>query len=473
MSVRPDENEKIEIKDCKSVTKENCEEIVIIKENILEIYVAQLKFTHHPLFSIEHVLAEKLCNLHDQYTLYIKNNNINRIKTQLEALRYLKKNMESRNEFDEGTSKRIVKVDRDIQKIRKMYFEEGRKERENLKDILITWKQIKKLREKQNFSNTNIKLLIKKEKVHYETDSLKYNKEFDETFNEIVKENRIAKREKSENKIQSVSKDLEDTNLNTNEMDIIREDLENLFHQSFRAPGEPVLKLSLSKNNEITKVVDDSKEINRRNAVKSTKIHLNISCDNVSVCKTKPVDLKDDFILDINEPFSIQLREVPKCLNFEVIEQQKGLARKKICEIIVTVPMQNFSCASNKPVKTTFEINETVHYKHAGVGSGINLGKILESLDMPIHNNNYDLSTTGHVNYSIGWQKTALIKKDPLGEQIGLLKDITNKNLSVNVSKLSEWMVQSVPDPQDPRNVVFFEYMEGYEPKLLKNNNFR
>ncbi|XP_023311108.1 coiled-coil and C2 domain-containing protein 2A [Anoplophora glabripennis] len=445
----------MEINDPKSpIIKDKCNEIVIIKENILEIYLAELKFTHHPLFSLEHVLAVKLCNLYDQYSLCIKNNTTDRVKTQLEALRYLRQNMGNRK-VDEGASKRIRKVDRDIQKVRKVYFEERRKERENLKDILNTWKQIKKIREKQKFSNTNIKLLIKKEKLDYETDRTNYNREFDETFCEMIKENKDDKK----------------TNFTTNED--IRKDLDNIFQQSFRAPGEPVLKLSLSENHEITETVEDSKEVSRRNSVRSTKMYLNILCDKVPVCKSKAIDLSDDFLLNLKETFAIQLQKVPKCLNIEVIEQQKGLATKKICEIIIMVPTQNFSSVSSKPIKTTFEVKEIVHHKHAGIGSGTNLKKALESVDLTLLNSNYDLTTTGYIKYFVGWQKKSVIRKDPLGEQIELLKDITNKNLSINIGKLSEWMGQSVPDPQDPRNVVFFEYMASCEPKLFKNNNFR
>lgn len=474
ISLRPNINEVHKL-NCNSPSiKERCNEIIIVKENILDIYIAELKFTHHPLFSVEHVLVEKLCSFYDEYTEYIKNNNTDRIKTQLEALRYLRRNIENRKEIDECTLKRAVKVNRDIQKLRKTYFEEGKRERENLKNILNTWKQIKRIRGKQNFSNTNIKLLIKKEKVDYEVDCLKYNKEFDETLREIIKEIKIEQQEIEENKIKSINENLENLhknrNFDTNEN--IREDLQRLFQQSFREPGEPILTLLLSGTHEITNELKDSKEVTRRNAMKSTKIYLNIMCDKVQVCKSKPLDLNDSFLLDLKETFSIQLRETPKHLNIEVIEQQKGLVKKKLCEIIVTVPLQTFSPRNNKLVKASFEANEIVHYKHAGIGSGTDLKEVLESFNLTHLDGNHNLITTGFIKYCISWQKT-LQKKYVLYEQIELLKNITNKNLAMNVNKLSEWMSQSIPDPQDPRNIVFFEYMAGCDSKFLQNNNFR
>lgn len=479
ISVRPNKNETLEVNCNSPGTKEGCKEVLIIKENILEFYIAELKFSHHSLFSVEHVLVEKLCNLCDEYINYCKNNNIDRIRAQLEALRYLRKNIDDGREINECTLKRAAKIDRDIQKLRKIYFEEGKKERDNLKDILNTWKQIKRIREKQNFSSTNIKLLIKKETVDYEADRLRYNKEFSETLHEMINEIKIDRQEKGEvdleNKIKLAAEELEsnyknkkfDTKENT------KRNLQKAFQQSFREPGEPILKLLLSKTNGISKEIGDNKEVTRRNVIKFTKIYLNIICDKVPVCKSKLLDLNDDFLLNIKETFSIQLQEVPKYLIVEVIEQQKGLAKKKICEMIIRIPLQNFSLTNNKLIKTTFENNETVHYKHAGIGCGVDLKKIFEDANLTLPEGNYNLTTTGFVKYNIGWQKTSIMKNDILDEQINLLKNITNKNLAMDIHKLSDWMNQSIPDPQDPRNIVLFEYMADCNGNLLQNNNFR
>lgn len=213
----------------------------------------------------------------------------------------------------------------------------------------------KKVREMNTYSNTNVKLLIKREKVDVEKDEQEYKKYFDETVNEILKE---LKNEYKEN-MRNYKKDLEQFEEENEEdrpekpvYDVdeekIKLSLNKQFQDSFRQPGEPIIKLLLTEDNEITNNVENNKEHLRKNLVNSTKFYLKIICNKLEVCKSKQFTLNDNFRCEINETFSILLLSIPKFITVELIEQQKSLLRKKICEINVPLPAPTNSNVARK-----------------------------------------------------------------------------------------------------------------------------
>lgn len=75
----------------------------------------------------------------------------------------------------------------------------------------------------------------------------------------------------------------------------------------------------------MTNQIDNNEqERDRRKVMSSTKFTVKVVSNGITVCKSKPVTLSDDFSLDINEMFSIQWTDVPKFLTLEVFEHPKG-----------------------------------------------------------------------------------------------------------------------------------------------------
>lgn len=386
-----------------------------------------MKFFHHPLFSLEHVLAQKLtslCNAHDEA---ISSNNLIKLKGRIHGLRQILKKCEETLSQSEEYSDREEAYKRDIKILQKQIFEEGKIEKDRVKIILSTWKTIKKLRDTNKYSNTSIKLIIKKESLNYDEDKEEFNNIFEEVYQETLQDkSKTKKRNKQE----------------------IRKKLLEKFNESCRMPGEPILRFLLSYENDVTKSPDDTKELTRRNVVASTKILLKILCNKIEVCKTKTISLDDTFTCNFDQTITIQLSTIPKFLTIEVIEQPKSLLKRTLGELTIKLPPQTSSVLLKE--KKVFEKIEVVHYKHHGIGSGLKLKEIDEDTD---------INTSGCLEYSIKWEAPLNEKEAHSGiNNLQLFEKILDKNGCINLDNLSEWVGQFKPDPQDPRNAILYEY---------------
>lgn len=68
----------------KGVTgEEMCDE----KTYLLELEIGEIRWSHHPLFSREHVAAQKLCQKFGEYTARVENGIGRRLAGKLQALR--------------------------------------------------------------------------------------------------------------------------------------------------------------------------------------------------------------------------------------------------------------------------------------------------------------------------------------------------------------------------------------------------
>ncbi|XP_044269143.1 coiled-coil and C2 domain-containing protein 2A [Tribolium madens] len=427
-------------------TRENneCEEIVVISENLLQLQILCLKFTHHPLFSLEHVLCQKLKKLYYEYEDSVAKNEFMRLSGRLEGLRrVLKRLEESSSQSGEQSDREDDKMEaykRDIRTLQEQVFEEGRKERNRTKEILKTWKAIKNMRENNNYSNTSLKLIIKKENVNYETDKENFDQTFEEFYEDCLEINREKPRRKRQNE------------------NDIRQELRKRFKESFRPPGEPILHFILTNENEVTKQVENSKEVSRRVATATTKIALKIVCNKMEVCKTRWVALQDDFICNFNETISIQLTNIPKFLTIEIIEQPKSLIKRTLGELEIKIPTRNVSKIDKKVAN--FEKSEIVHYKHEGVGSGVKIENLGDS----------ELTTSGCLTYSMSWDVSIANDNSP-DNSAKILGEIIDKNGTIDSEKLVQWMQQRKPDPQDPRNSILYEYSLDCGDEIVSASN--
>lgn len=75
------------------ISGDECTEVVV--NNILDVYLYNLKFFYHPLFSVEHVFAEKLKNLYDEYISYKTENKLEKLRKKLVSVRSQRKDDES------------------------------------------------------------------------------------------------------------------------------------------------------------------------------------------------------------------------------------------------------------------------------------------------------------------------------------------------------------------------------------------
>eukprot|EP00057_Strongylocentrotus_purpuratus_P020191 XP_011674665.1 PREDICTED: coiled-coil and C2 domain-containing protein 2A [Strongylocentrotus purpuratus] len=124
----------------------------------IDIDINTLVFTHHPYFSKEHVLESKLRQQYDQYLR----------RKQKDMAQYL-------------TDKVLW---RSLQ-TRRLRDYELQHDRQLTKGMLKTWRDIKKLREKDNCINTAVKLSIRKEEANAHEDEAVWKREIEDEIEEM------------------------------------------------------------------------------------------------------------------------------------------------------------------------------------------------------------------------------------------------------------------------------------------------
>ncbi|XP_066255150.1 coiled-coil and C2 domain-containing protein 2A [Euwallacea similis] len=357
---------------------QSLQEILVIKDHILDLEINSIKFLHHPLFSIEHVLLQRLKDALKKRSQWNERRSVATLLVELRELR------------NSGKYKTM-------RRLREKLFQEAKQQRQLLKTILQLWLQIKKLRETQKFSCTSARLRINQQQsgVSPETQQL-----FQEVLEDILRHSK--------------------KNLKWSRNDI-EADLRQVFLESFRQAEEPELQLKLIEGEVKTNAEVNSDEASRRKVVSSTKFTINISCDEIPICKSSPVFLNQtNFQLVFNEVFSIQLTEVPKWLTLELFEYPKGLLKKKIAHLKLEIPPSDLTFAISMNQESFFERRELVHYKHAGVGSGQKLSLAVEGLPEDV------LYTKGVVKYRIGWQLSRAPSDIPERDASGRNKQVAN-----------------------------------------------
>ncbi|KAH1006630.1 hypothetical protein HUJ05_007344 [Dendroctonus ponderosae] len=390
------------------------EEVRIIKENVLELSIDSVKFYHHPLFSLEHVLQENLQKVFANHSNTLEEKTIEKLLEELDNQR------KAQTEQREATL-------RNVRKARERLFKEARMQRARLKKILLTWK---------GYCSTNIRLIIQKRPL----DSIKLEVLFQQILQDLLEEKKAAY-EKKLGRMEEGNGDGNHQLLRVDEAKLETE-LKRKFLECFPDPGEPELWFYLRHDQEISAEVESEPENHRRKAAASTTFTIKISCDSVPVCKSKPSTLNEQFELDISEMFLLQLTTIPQSLTLEIFEHPQGLLRKNVANVTVEIPSLGVLYQEAKNREKQFERHELVHYTHAGVGSGCKLQNLLEDDNAPLDLK--ELHTRGVLVSRVGWQ-SAPHRRDPL-DQFPSAKPITKWG-TVDAAAIQHWLEARRSDP--------------------------
>lgn len=151
-----------------------------------------VQFNHHPLFSPEHVLAQKLKEFYEKFLEKKRTNKYITLEKNLKALICAKKRLkDTLGASGDATNLQIDKYQTEINEIRLKRYEEGRSYRELLKSILNTWRMIKIVRDEQNYVNTPLKLVIKKEIISYKNAKEQWENNIEEEVSDIIEQHEI------------------------------------------------------------------------------------------------------------------------------------------------------------------------------------------------------------------------------------------------------------------------------------------
>ncbi|KAK4876668.1 hypothetical protein RN001_009174 [Aquatica leii] len=459
-------NPELQTKYVKATTDHTTREIYSSEASILDVSLLEIKFKHHPLFSPEHVFAQKLLTHFECYKRIISENKIERISKRLQALRHTKANAYAAND----SSKFI-----EIKELRELYFTEGRNMRILIKSILQTWKALKKIRHVNEYRSTTVQLVITKTKISYSSEKENWDTNIENTTKEILEEkqieyeNRLAEYSRELNQWKQEGDNAKKPRKPSKQIDAetIKQEVTELFMASFKPPGEPLLHFNIKYDQQHSAKVDNAKEKLRRNVVNTTKIYLRVLCDKLEVCKSKIIPLNDQFVCTVDEYFSILLQTIPESITVEIYEQPNTLPKRKLGEVKIRVPKKTVFANNSRGLDLDFGRDEIVHYKHDGVGSGIELGNVFSEY----HQSNETLYTSGVLTCKIEWDIKSLGDTLQDHQDIDIGQNVQNEDGTLNVDKLIIWANETKPDPEDPKYSVLYEYIQDYGQRFYSTDS--
>ncbi|KAH3847614.1 hypothetical protein DPMN_089941, partial [Dreissena polymorpha] len=490
----------------------------------LDVDLNQVFFTHHHLYSKEHALAQKLTSLYEQYVIRERKNMTAYLGEKLKALKnsalHLQDhiaahkseyNLTDRSNYD----RRLQDYRAEIIQTRQQRDREEKTDRTLLRHILATWKAIKKERELQTFTNTPVKLQIRKEdgnKVEdervwkqevlaeieelrdehereYRRNMLTYEEEMKRYQNQIQAkaeaQKRVDKRRKKIGSKQSIRSGAEDDEQHEKDLELlseadltppdepshfddatVRESVEKKARENRRRPGEPKLHLELSNTATITPTQNCNLDEQRRRAdVSKCMIFVKILFNNKEVSRTNMKPLSQDFKVSYGQIYSMKIVQWPESIAFQVHESI-GLGSTLVAELCAPIPDTSVTSVSVQLEDLEFSSDRKEKLNRAAVGSGMPFTYGSDNSQLEI------LMTTGILTYSVAWAvdehgqalvPPALVNANTMFTHMKKMDPLAAIGAAgvMDLKKLADWFASSHLDPNDPSNADIVYLLRG------------
>ncbi|TKS74879.1 Coiled-coil and C2 domain-containing protein 2A [Collichthys lucidus] len=482
----------------------------------LDVDVSGLIFSHHPLFSREHVLGARLAQLYDQYLTRQHNNLTGHLTDKLNGLRSALRNMldiHGRQGLTQAMQQRISEYSLEVRNTRHLRDSEQEKDRTLLKNIVKVWKEMKALRDFQKFTNTHFKLYLRKETVDRTSDEREYE---DEILAEVVeleaeseedyqkqlaeykkqleewklrRRKQKSKKKKRKKKKKSRAQDdteeeEEDEDQEASEsegpveeepskpeppekpdFDSIEQRVREKASKIRRKPGEAILIPELSASGNITaSELCPRAEIARREDVARRSLFTKILYNDKEVSRTDSRSLNTDFRAHFGQIFNLKIVNCPQSINLQVFEEI-GSSCSLLAQVFVPVPEPSVVTGNVPLEEFEFSSNQRVMFDHEGVGSDVPLSFEADG------SNKQTLLTSGKLSCCVSWGigDDDVPLAPPVSQQLagmhsglGRLDAVSYIGASglYDMKKIGEWATQSRLDPNDPKNASIMQLLK-------------
>ncbi|KAM6921159.1 coiled-coil and C2 domain-containing protein 2A [Xenentodon cancila] len=479
----------------------------------LDVDVSGLIFSHHPLFSREHVLAARLAQLYDQHLTRQHNNLTGHLTDKLNGLRNALRNMEKGHGIQDLTltmQQRISEYSLEVRNTRQLRDAEQKKDRTLLKNIIKVWKELKALREFQKFTNTPYKLYLRRESVDRASDEQEYEQEISAEVLELEAESeedyqknlaeyqkklkewklwrkkQKAKMKKTKKKKAKAKDDTEEEDEEQEEsesevpheegppkpeppkraeFDLIEQQVREKASRIRRKPGEAILIPELSASGNITATeLCPRAEIARREDVSRRSLFIKILYNDKEVSRTDSRSLNTDFRVHFGQIFNLKIVNCPQSINLQVFEEI-GSSCFVLAQVFVPVPEPSVVTGNVAVEEFEFSSNQRVMFDHEGVGSDVPLSFEADG------SNKVVLLTSGKLSCCVSWgigdddvPLAPPVSQQPGGyhSAAGHLDAVAYIGASglYDMKKISQWATQSRLDPNDPKNTSIMQQLK-------------
>ncbi|XP_060135062.1 coiled-coil and C2 domain-containing protein 2A isoform X1 [Zootoca vivipara] len=474
----------------------------------LDVDISGLIFTHHPCFSREHVLAAKLAQLYDQYLSRRQKNTSKLLTDKLRALRNALENISDPGEG--GILNPVTKQSRteykiEIRQTRRLRDVEQERDRTLLKAIIKVWKEIKSLRDFQKFTNTPLKLYLRKEDVDQRLDEKTYEAEIQAEISELIEENieeyekkmeeyktelqewkswkKAQKIRKKKKKKTSPNADDEAEGEEASECvegermkpvppppAVDRLEVEQEVRERAakirRKPGESILIPELSLTGSVTpNELCPRAEVSRREDVKKRSLFLKVLFNSKEVSRTVSRQMSSDFRVHFGQIFNLQIFNWPESLKLQLYETVGLGSTNLLMEVFIPVPETTVLTGRAPVEEMEFSSDQRAQLDHEGVGSGVPFSFEADGSNQMI------LMTSGKVSCSVSWAvgENGIPLIPPASQKnagfssalknIDAIASIGTSGLT-DMKKLAKWVGEAKLDPNDPSNAALMQLIK-------------
>ncbi|XP_076840623.1 coiled-coil and C2 domain-containing protein 2A isoform X3 [Brachyhypopomus gauderio] len=407
----------------------------------LDVDLSGLVFSHHPLFSREHVLGARLAQLYDQQLSRQHKNLTHLLSEKLSGLRNTIRNMlelHNGEALSHVTQQRIAEYKQEVSHTRRLRDMEQEKDRALLKNIIKVWKELKALREFQRFTNTPYKLYIRKVEVERPSDELEHEAEVQAEVTELRAEcaedhekkmieyrrqleewkswrrKQKALKKKQKQRRQQPQDEEEEEEDEASEEELGEEpvkpeppekpDLAGLEQQVRekaakirRRPGEPVLFPELTVSGSVTPNEQCPRgELARREDVAKRSLYIKILYNNKEVSRTDTRSLSMDFRVHFGQIFNLKIVNWPESIKLQIYECV-GSSTSQLAEVCVPIPESSVLTGTAPSDDLEFSSNQRVTFNHEGVGSDVPFSFMADGSDR------HTLLTTAKLSCCVSW----------------------------------------------------------------------
>ncbi|XP_064626685.1 coiled-coil and C2 domain-containing protein 2A-like isoform X3 [Lineus longissimus] len=477
----------------------------------VDLDINTLTFTHHHLFSREHVLAARLTQLYENFVFRGKKNIVEFLTEKLRALKvatqHLKESIISQRAQGRGGSNAVIDQKRrlkdyksEIRVTRHQRDIEEEEDRNLIKNVIKTWKEIKSLRSFQKCTNTSVKLQIRKEAKDRQTDEIIWQQEIDDevdeiqeaheeeysknmlVYNEAMGKFRAQQQAKQEADARQRQRDSSQGNLldddpvaeqkdlhTLNEADLpepeppvrvpldnVREEVREKAFRIRRRPGEPKLTPELSQSATVMpKNQCPRGEQARRESVDKCKLFVRVLFNDKEVSRTPSRNIGQEFQVTFAQIFNIQIVQWPESIKLEVYELS-GFAVERMTEVYMAIPESSTTTDNVVLEDMDFSSDQAVAHRHEGVGSDVLFTFEADGSNM------ISLNTSGVIKSSVCWSvnddgvpmvppSTSQTSAYSAFKKFDAVQAIGASGM-VDLDKLSKWIAEARLDPNDPTN---------------------
>lgn len=262
----------------------------------IRVEVKSIQFTVHHLSSDEDILAIRLKQLHLSYLHALQYPRENYFVTRIKALRKdLKANVDNR-----------AKILEEIVNCHKMRDQEELKTRMKLEQLLVTWHELKDLREKNGYNVTTVTLRWQSKKFDDETkaqEEAQFEKAVNKRAREIVE---LAS-------LKNEDVDLEST------IESIKQQHADM---GLRNPGDPIWRPVLEDTTiEATpeESIHDKEEIQRRALMKKARFYAAFMMGTTEM-RSDDCVLNENFLVDIDTGCKASVMRIPSDVRIHIYE---------------------------------------------------------------------------------------------------------------------------------------------------------